>query len=139
MHVSIVMRKRIWLILLAVLSVGALPAATAASVSKPVIKGEEVGFFGGATVTHRIDVFVYSSLGPSAGNQVTVCVAGHCQKAHGHDARTAWYHATFRTRGLRMGEKVSFAVVASDSAGRASVKVTKDLLCMHNDGSTPQT
>jgi hypothetical protein len=134
-----IMRGKLLFALPLVLLAGTFPGAAAARVTKPVIKAEEVGYFGGATVTRRVDVFVYSNLGPSAGNRVTVCVAGHCEKAQGHDARLAWYHASFRTRGLLMGDPVKFSVTASDSAGQASIKVTKDLLCMHNDGSTPQT
>jgi hypothetical protein len=123
------------------LSLIALTGATstaAAQVSKPVIKGEEVGYFGGAVVTHQLDVFVYSNMGPSTGNRVTVCLHGKCEAARGHNASTAWYSAAFTTRGLRMGDPVKFTVVASDSAGRSSVSVTRMLLCMHNNGSTPQ-
>jgi hypothetical protein len=137
------MRTKISVALAAVLLAGTMPAALAASpgrpgVKKPMIKGEEVGYFGGATVTRRIWVFVYSNVGPRAGDQVTVCVKGTCERARGHNASTAWYSAPFRTSGLRMGDRVTFSVVATTSAGRAHVKVTKGLLCMHNDGSTPQ-
>jgi hypothetical protein len=132
-------RGKIFLALALVLTAGALPAEAAGRAVKPVIKTEEVGYFGGATVTHRVDVFVYSDLGPSAGNRVTVCLAGHCERAQGHNARLAWYHAIFRTRGFRMGDPIRFVVTATDAAGQATVKVTRDLLCMHNDGSTPQS
>jgi hypothetical protein len=137
------MRTKIYLTVAAVLLAGAIPTALAAHPSwpvivKPVIKGEEVGYFGSALVAHRIWVFVYSNLGPSAGNKVIVCVKGKCEKARGHRASTAWYAASFKTPGLHMGDPVTFTVLASSSAGRAKVKVTKGLLCMHNNGSTPQ-
>lgn len=137
------MRTKISLVASTILLAGSIPAALAASHSKhaakkPAIKGEEVGYFGGALVTQRIWVFVYSNLEPSAGNHVTVCLEGKCEKARGHNAPTAWYAASFKTPGLRMGDPVTFSVVASNSAGRAHVKVTKGLLCMHNNGSTPQ-
>lgn len=115
-----------------------LPAASTAHTSRPMIKGEEVGYFGSATVTRTMSVFVYSSLGPRAGNRVTVCVGGTCKRARGHDARLDWYSATFSTRGLEMGQSIRFSVRASTAAGSAQVTVTKPLLCMHNNGSTPQ-
>lgn len=118
----------------------ALPLATAGARSaKPVIKTEEVGYFGSAAVTHRVSVFVYSNLGPRAGNHVTICLEGTCKKARGHNAQLAWYSASFSTRGLHMGDPVKFTATARDAAGRARVTVTKPLLCMHNNGSTPQT
>jgi hypothetical protein len=137
------MRTKLSVALASGLLAGTMPPALAASpvkpaVKKPLIKGEEVGYFGGATVTHKLWVFVYSNIGPRAGNQVTVCVKGTCEKARGHNASTAWYSAPFKTSGLRMGDPVTFTVVASTSARRARVKVTKGLLCMHNNGSTPQ-
>ena len=116
-----------------------LPSAAVAHTSRPVIKDVEVGYFGGATVTYTMNVFVYSNLGPSAGNHVTVCVHGTCKAARGHNARLDWYSASFGTRGLRMGQSVRFTVRASTSAGSAQTTVTKPLLCMHNNGSTPQT
>jgi hypothetical protein len=117
-----------------------LPLASAgAQPAKPMIKTEEVGYFGGAKVTHQVSVFVYSNLGPRAGNHVTVCLGGTCKAAKGHNARLAWYSATFSTRGLHMGDPVRFRAIAKSSAGQARVSVTKPLLCMHNDGSTPQT
>ena|SRR5690242_19562445 len=117
-----------------------LPLATAGARSdKPVIKTEEVGYYGGAKVTHQVSVFVYSTLGPSAGNRVTVCLGGTCKTAKGHNARLAWYSATFATRGLHMGDAVRFTATARNAAGESKVSVTKPLLCMHNDGSTPQT
>jgi len=117
-----------------------LPLTTAGARSdKPVIKTEEVGYYGGAKVTHQVSVFVYSTLGPSAGNRVTVCLGGTCKTAKGHNARLAWYSATFATRGLHMGDAVRFTATARNAAGESKVSVTKPLLCMHNDGSTPQT
>lgn len=133
------MRLKNTIVLAAFVAAVALPAATSAHVSKPVIKGAEVGYFGGATVTHRMSVFVYSNLGPRQGNHVTVCVHGTCKAARGHNARLDWYSASFDTRGLRMGQSVSFMVLASTGAGSTRTTVTKPLLCMHNDGSTPQT
>ena len=117
-----------------------LPLTTAGARSdKPLIKTEEVGYFGGAKVTHKVSVFVYSNLGPSAGNHVTVCLGGRCKAAKGHNAGLAWYSVTFSTRGLHMGDRVRFSAIARNSGGQVKVSVTKPLLCMHNDGSTPQT
>lgn len=133
--------KRIkrWPLLLPILFAVVLPATGAASTSKPLIKGAEVGYFGGATTTYRMSVFVYSNLGPRAGNHVTVCVRGTCKQARGHNAKLDWYSASFSTRGLQMGNSVKFTVKAADAAGTAKVTVTKPLLCMHNNGSTPQS
>jgi hypothetical protein len=123
-----------------VVSAAALPTTVVArSDAKPVIKSAEVGYFGGATVTHVFSVFVYSNLGPRAGNRVMVCVGGVCKHARGHDAHLAWYSASFSSAGLRMGEAVTFTATASDAAGHSSRTFTHDLLCMHNNGSTPQT
>jgi hypothetical protein len=117
-----------------------LPLTTAGARSdKPVIKAEEIGYFGSAKVTHHVSVFVYSNLGPRAGNHVTVCLGGTCKAATGHNARLAWYSVSFSTRGLHMGDPVKFTAVARNPAGQSRVSVTKPLLCMHNDGSTPQT
>ncbi len=110
-----------------------------AAKQKPAIKTEEVGYFGNANVAHEVSVFVYSNLGPSAGNHVTVCLGGKCEAAHGHNAKLAWYSASFKTAPLAMGAPVGFTAIATDAAGRARVTVTKGLLCMHNSGSTPQT
>jgi hypothetical protein len=132
------LRIRLLIALTALAPTVALPA-TAAARSTALIKGEEVGYFGGATVTHTVDVFVYSNLGPAAGNQVTICLGGRCERAHGHNARLAWYSASFRTRGYRMGDQVTFTVMASDGARQVRVHATRGLLCMHNSGSTPQT
>jgi hypothetical protein len=132
------------LVLLAVLA-AVVPLAAASSSSpspagKPRIKTEEAGYFGSALVTRSISVFVYSNLGPRAGNRVTVCLkGGKCERAQGHNARLAWYQANFDTHPLRMGDPVTFTATASDVNGRAKVTVTKPLLCMHNSGSTPQT
>jgi hypothetical protein len=117
-----------------------LPLTSAgAQPNKPVIKTEEVGYFGGAKVTHQVSVFVYSNLGPRAGNHVTVCLGGTCKAAQGHNARLAWYSASFSTRGLHMGDALKFTAIAKSSAGQSRVSVTKPLLCMRGDGSTPQT
>ena len=117
-----------------------LPLTSAGARSdKPVIKAEEVGYFGSAKVTHQVSVFVYSSLGPRAGNHVTVCLGGTCKAARGHNAQLAWYSASFSTRGFHMGDAVKFTAIAKTSGGQSKVSVTKPLLCMHNDGSTPQT
>ncbi|MGH2857363.1 MAG: hypothetical protein ACRDMJ_07740 [Solirubrobacteraceae bacterium] len=116
------------------------PAAVARAARAPVINTTEAGYFGSATVTRRISVFVYSKQGPSAGTRVTVCLDGVCRRARGHDARLAWYQATFELRhGLRMWDPVRFTATATDSAGSVRVRVEKPLLCLHNDGSTPQT
>jgi hypothetical protein len=136
MHHTDMLRNKLLIATAAALATAALPAA--ASARTPLIKGDEVGYFGGATVTHTVDVFVYSDLGPAAGNRVTVCLAGRCVRARGHNARLAWYSASFRTRGYRMGDRVTFTVMASDGSRQARVLVTHDLLCMHNNGSTPQ-
>jgi F0F1-type ATP synthase beta subunit len=132
------LRTRLLIAFVAVAATAALPAGAAAR-HNSLIKGEEVGYFGGATVTHTVDVFVYSNVGPAAGNHVTVCLAGRCERARGHNASLAWYSASFRTRGYRMGDQVTFTVMASDGAQHARVRVTWSLLCMHNNGSTPQT
>jgi hypothetical protein len=117
----------------------ALPAATSAAAAKPVIKDSEVGYFGSATITNHIVVFVYTNLGPRAGDKVTVCLDGRCERARGHNAALNWYRAAFTTRGLRMGQAVHYTATASDAAGSSHVAATADLLCMHNNGSTPQT
>lgn len=126
-------------LLLAALAAAMTPSAVAARAAKPSIRGVEVGYFGGATVTRRVSVFVYPNLGPSAGDEVTVCLEGRCEQARGHARPAPWYAAAFRTRGLRMGDPIKFAVIASDAAGHTKLAVTRDLLCMHNDGSTPQS
>src|SRR3982074_2453302 len=95
---ALAMRRKILTLLFLVLLAAALPAAVSARASKPVIKGEEAGYFGGATVTRTFNVFVYSNLGPRAGNHVTICVHGACRNARGHNARLAWYSASFTTR-----------------------------------------
>jgi hypothetical protein len=133
------LRRLIAVALMAALPPAAIPSASAAQLSRPRIKGDEVGYFGGATVTHQVSVFVYSNLGPHDGTVVTVCVEGHCKRARGHSRPAPWYSASFTTHGLRMGDPVKFTVTASDSAGRSKATMTRDLLCMHNDGSTPQS
>ena len=135
------MRSKLRLALIgAVVLSAAIPTAAAARSAKPVIKGAEVGYFGSAVVTHQMSVFVYLSEGPSAGNRVTVCLGGVCKRAHGHNAKLAWYSASFKVRrGLHMGDPVKFAAVASNGAGSSRITGTDPLLCMHNNGSTPQT
>jgi hypothetical protein len=113
--------------------------ATTARTAKPAIKAVEVGYFGSSLIAHRIDVFVYSNLGPRAGTRVTVCVKGVCERALGHSGKLAWYSASFKSQPLKMGALVTFSAVASNSAGQTKTKVTQGLLCMHNNGSTPQT
>lgn len=132
------LRRRLILTLSALMLLAAGSGATAAATTRPLIKGEEVGYFGGATVTHTLSVFVYSDLGPAAGNRITVCLEGRCARARGHNARLAWYGVSFTTRGLRMGDRVAFTVLAADGARQSRLQVSRELLCMHNDGSTPQ-
>jgi hypothetical protein len=123
----------------AVLLAGAvIPAAATAARSKPLIKAEEVGYFGNGDSTRTVTVFVYSNLGPSAGNRVRVCVKGTCKRARGPNARLAWYDATFVTRRVDMGAPLRFTIVASDSAGKSTVTVTQQILCIHNNGHTPE-
>lgn len=119
---------------------GALAGAgSARAVARPRIAATEAGYFGSAAVSWRISVFVYSNLGPAAGNRVTVCLGGVCERARGHNARLAWYSASFRLRrGLRMGQRVTFTATTSDAAGMTRVRASDPLLCMHNNGSTPQ-
>ena len=132
------MRAKTLLPLVTVLLCGALVPSASARVAKPVIKGEEVGYFGSATVAYQLDVFVYSNVSPRSGGHVTVCVNGKCERAFGHRRPAPWYSASFSTRGLRMGDAVRFTVMESDAAGQSKVTVTRPLLCMHNNGSTPQ-
>jgi hypothetical protein len=89
-------RGKLSIAILILLITAAIPAT--ATARTPLIKGSEAGFFGGGMYTHTVDVFVYSDLGPAAGNHITVCLAGKCERAHGHNARLAWYSASFRTR-----------------------------------------
>ena len=133
------MRAKSLPLLSTLLLCGAVASSAAARVSKPVIKGEEVGYFGSATVAHQIDVFVYSNMSPRAGGRVTVCINGTCERALGHREPAPWYSASFSTRGLRMGQAVRFTVKESDAAGQTKVTLTRPLLCMHNNGSTPQS
>ncbi len=133
---------------LAVIALIVVPLAAAAShgkkaarhVAKPKIKGEEAGYFGNDLSTRTVSVIVYTNLGPRAGNKVSVCLRGNtCKKAVGHDAKLAWYRADFNTPTLTMSDHVTFTAYASDSAGRTKVKATKPVLCIKDDGSTPQT
>ena len=135
-------RRQIFVVLSVVVMAAALAAATAArttKTTKPAIQAVEVGYFGSGLVAHRIDVFVYSNSEPRAGTHVTVCVKGVCEKARGHSGKPAWYSASFSSQPLPMGAPVTFSAVASNSAGKTKKMVTKGLLCMHNNGSTPQT
>jgi hypothetical protein len=107
---------------------------------KPKIKDEEAGYFGNANTTRTVSVLVYTNLGPRAGVHVTVCMRGNtCKKARGHNAKLAWYRADFNTPLMTMSNHVTFTAYASDAAGRTKVTVTKPVLCINNDGSTPQT
>jgi hypothetical protein len=132
-------RRQLSLAVVTLALAAAGPAAASAAGSSALIKGEEVGYFGSATVTHTVSVFVYSDRGPAAGNHVTICLEGTCEPARGHNARLAWYSASFRTRGLHMGDAVRFSVLATEGGRHAKLSVTRDLLCMHNNGSTPQS
>jgi hypothetical protein len=132
------MRSKALPLIATILLSGAAAPVVSAHMSRPVIKGVEVGYFGSATVTHRVAVFVYSNMAPRAGSRVTVCLEGKCERALGHKSPAPWYSATFSSRGLRMGDPVRFKVVAADAAGRSKVTVSRPLLCMHNNGSTPQ-
>ena len=59
-------------------------------------------------------------------------------RARWQNASTAWYSASFRTQ--RCGWAIrSRSPPCVDSARRAKNHVTKDLLWMHNNGSTPQS
>jgi hypothetical protein len=93
-------RHRLTIALSALILLAVGSGAAAAAPSNTLIKAAEVGYFGSAAVTHTVSVFVYSSLGPAAGNRITVCLA--------------------------------------DGARQSHLQVSRDLLCMHNDGSTPQ-
>jgi hypothetical protein len=133
-------RRPFFVALFAVVVAAALPAATAAQAArptKPAIKAVEVGYFGNANVAHTIVVFVYTRSQPNR-TRVTVCHNGVCERAHGHSAKVAWYSASFKTSPLPMGAPVTFSAVASNSMGKARTRVTQGLLCMHNNGSTPQ-
>jgi hypothetical protein len=135
---SCMSRLRIALLCIVFFAVAALPAATSAGTISPLIKGEEVGYFGTGLMAHHLSVFVYSGSQPRR-TRVRVCVKGVCKTAIGHAGRTAWYSASFTTRPLPMGAHVTFSATVSSRAKRATTKVTKPLLCMHNNGSTPQT
>jgi hypothetical protein len=140
--------RRRWgaaLLAFAVLALIVTPLAIAASrhgkaSHKPKIKGEEAGYFGNALTTRTVSVFVYTNLGPRAGVHVTVCMRGNtCKKARGHNAKLPWYQADFNTRQMTMSDHVTFTAYAKNAAGRTKVKATKPVLCIKNDGSTPQT
>jgi len=132
------MRTKTLIGLVTVLTCGAIAPAASAASSKKLIKGSEVGYFGSATVTYRADVFVYSKLPPRT-LKVTVCLNGKCHRAVGHNTPGPWYSTSFSTRGYRMGDPVRFTILASAGSRRVKETVTRPLLCMHNDGSTPQS
>jgi hypothetical protein len=116
------------------------PALHRAHKAKPTIKAEEAGYFGSALTTRTVSVIVYTNRGPRAGVHVTVCMRGNtCKKAIGHNAKLAWYRADFNTRQMTMSDHVTFTAYASNAAGRTKVTATKPVLCIKNDGSTPQT
>jgi hypothetical protein len=50
--------------------------------------------------------------------------------------KDAEYHAS---PGLQMGATVRYTATAADAAGQTTRRFAGGLLCMHNDGSTPQT
>ena len=133
------LRKQLFLVALAALVVVVLPAVTSARTARPVIKYNEVGYFGSANVAHEISVFVYSRQSPSSGNHVTVCYRGQCEAATGHNASLSWFQASFSSPPLRMGAPVKYTIIARNSGGQVKRTITKGLLCMHNNGSTPQT
>jgi hypothetical protein len=133
---------------LAVVALIVVPLAAASShgnkparqVAKPKIKGEEAGYFGNALSTRTVSVIVYTDLQPGAGHKVSVCLKGNtCKRAVGHSAKVAWYRADFNTPTKTMSDSVTFTAYASNSAGRTTVRATKPVLCIKNDGSTPQT
>jgi hypothetical protein len=133
---------------LAVAALIVVPLAAASShgkksahhVAQPKIKGEEAGYFGNELSTRTVSVIVYTTLQPGAGHKVSVCLRGNtCKKAVGHSAKVAWYRADFNTPTLTMSDSVTFTAYASNAAGRTKVTVTKPVLCIKDDGSTPQT
>lgn len=126
--------------LVAVVLVATASSGSAKAKTKPRINADEAGYFGNGLKTRRVSVFVYSNFGPRAGNRVTVCLRGYtCKPAVGHDAKLAWYRADFNTPTMTMADRVTFTAYASDEAGRTKVTATKPILCIHNDGSTPET
>jgi hypothetical protein len=131
------LRRQLFLIATVGVLLVAIPAATSARATRPRINYNEVGYFGNANVAHEISVFVYSHQGPGV-DHVTVCYRGHCEAAVGHNASLSWYQASFSSPPLRMGHPVTYTIIARNSAGKTRRTVTKGLLCMHNDGSTPQ-
>jgi hypothetical protein len=141
-------RHRRWgaaFLVLAALALIVVPLAFASSRpakhrAKPKIKNEEAGYFGSALTTRTVSVIVYTNLGPRAGVHVTVCMRGNaCKKAVGHNAKLAWYRADFNTPQMTMSDHVTFTAYARNAAGRTKVTATKPVLCIKNDGSTPQT
>jgi hypothetical protein len=123
---------------LAILTGALLASGSSARTTKPVIKGAEVGYFGPLSTTYRITVIVYSRSQPR-GTHVRVCVKGVCRRAVGHRGPTAWYSASFRTPRLTMSNRVTFSAKIWNSAGTARKRLTRPVLCIKNDGSTPQS
>src|ERR1700753_3297489 len=108
--------------------------------AKPKINGAEAGYFGNALTTKTVSVIVYTNLQPGAGHKVRGGRRGNtCKKAVGHSAKVAWYRADFNTPTLTMSDSVTFTAYASNAAGRTAAKMTKPVLCIKDDGSTPQT
>jgi hypothetical protein len=136
--IKTMIRRRIFLLVLAAFVVAAIPAATAAQTSEPTIRADEVGYFGNLLSTRQFDVFVYSRSQPRAGTHVTICVTGVCKKAKGHNGALAWYMASFTTKKIPMWAPITYSAVMSNKTGRTSTKVTRELLCIHNDGTTPE-
>lgn len=125
-------------VVLTLLSValGAASAHPSKHVAKPAIRSEKVGYFGNANVTYSLTVVVHTNVGPRAGNHVTVCLRGVCERATGHNGTSPWYDASFDTGALVMGDPVTFTVQATDRTGHAKTTVTTDLACF--PGTSPQ-
>jgi hypothetical protein len=133
-------RRRIFVAVLAAFVVAAIPAATAAQTSEPTIRADEVGYFGNLLSTRQYDVFVYSRSEPRAGTHVTICVKGVCKKATGHNGSLAWYKASFTTKTIPMWAPITYTATMSNKTGRTRTTVTRqELLCIHNDGTTPES
>ncbi len=128
------------ILLIAAPFAGASARSRAGKPGKPKIKAEEAGYFGSGLTTRTVSVFVYTNRGPRAGVHVTVCMKGNtCKKARGHNGKLAWYRADFNTPQMTMSSRVTFTATAKDAAGQSRVTATKPVLCIHNDGSTPES
>jgi hypothetical protein len=136
--IGAMIRRRLFLAFLALCVVAVLPAATSAQTAEPSIKADEVGFFGPLASTKKVSVIVYSRTQPNAGTRVTVCFKGVCKKATGHRGSVAWYLAAFPTKTTPMWAPITYSVVLKNKTGRATTKVTRELLCIKNDGSSPE-